>query len=151
MCIRYSNIILSKNRFQDKFSNRVQSSMDRLQFSLNEDRLTKLEEKAFKSSKTPATLNQQLLLLEELGILQQFVKLGLSNLKLAELLSVILNGDKDNIRKALTEINSKKAKSKTATNYAFIQSTFEKAGLPEKAKQADKEYNRLKDLEDNKK
>lgn len=128
--------------FSKRFGERVKNS-------LIEDRLSKLEQKVFKLGRTPTTLNQQLLILNELGILKEFKKLDLSDVKLATLLSVILNGDKDNIRKALSTINSKDSKLKTSTNYAFAHKTFEDVELKELAKKADLEFNKTKNAEEN--
>lgn len=131
-------------RISDVYAARSQ----RLKVSLIEDRLDKIEEKVFKSGKTPTSVNQQMLLLSELGILKEFQKLGLTDNKLAGLLSIILNGDKDNIRKALSKMNLKDSNIKSSLNFAFIHKTFDEAGLKELAEKADLEFNRIKDLEE---
>lgn len=120
----------------------------RMNISLIEDRLSKIEEKVFKLKRTPTNLSQQMLLLHELGILKEFKKLNLSDLKLAQLLSVILNADKDNIRKSLSTINTKDSKLKTSINYAFALQTFEDLGLEDLTTKVNNEYNKLKDQED---
>ena len=135
-------------KFGDKayLSFKQKNTEDRLT-KLFEDRIEKIEEAVFKNGKTPSSMPQQMLLLKELGVLDQLKKLNLSDVKLAALLSVILNSNKDNIRKALSKINLKDSELKTSANYAYLHKIYETAGLDDLAKKADSEYTRLTDQE----
>lgn len=114
---------------------------------LFEDRIQKIEEVVFKNGKTPSSMAQQILLLNELGLLEVLKKLKLSDVKLAALLSVILNSNKDNIRKVLSKINMKDSDYKTSVNYAYLHTIYEAAKLTDLAAKADAEYTRLTDQE----
>ena len=135
-----------------KFGEKVYQSFkqketeDRLT-KLFEDRISKIEESVFKNGKAPSNMPQQMLLLNDLGLLDKLQELGLSNVKLSALLAVLLNSNKDNIRKSLSKINLKDSELKTSLNYAYIQGVYEQAGLNDLAKKADSEYTRLTDKE----
>jgi hypothetical protein len=132
--------------------NRLRSSesVAKYNLSLIEDRLQKLEDKVFKTGRSPSNLSQQMLLLDELGLLTPLKKLNLSDSKLAILLSALLNADKDNIRRDLSIINKKDSKLKSTVNYAFLQSIYSNAGLEDLKKAAEIEYDRLNKAEEKK-
>ena len=65
------------------------------------ERLTRLEEKAFGKKKPPITLNQQILALNELGLLDIIRALEISNVKKAQLLATIIKTDVSNTKKAI--------------------------------------------------
>ena len=109
--------------------------------------------KKFMNEKTPnkkksgeeTTTKQQLLILHYLGILD-FIKIS-ETTKKAKLLSVLLNRDKQNIREALTYIDSRKIEDsgiKTVENLNAILPLFEEIGLIEALNQIKTDLEKLK-------
>jgi len=126
------------------FSNNV----NRLEFKKLEERISKLEEKAYKNSrKDLTTVRQQLLILHHLGILDNLNDLKLSREKKAKLLSILLNGSFDNIRGYLSEINKKESQLKTGANYKFLVETFKEIGLKKFETEADKILDEIAKIE----
>jgi hypothetical protein len=100
-----------------------------------------------KKKKDKLSLNQQLLALCYSGQMSNLKELGLPNTKLAQLISVITNGDCNNIRQELSYINPKKVlESRIATteNLKIIKPYFEKAGLSEVVLQIESDLNEIK-------
>jgi hypothetical protein len=96
---------------------------------LNE-RVKRLEDKTFKKKKPPTTLSQQILLLYHLGMLDKIYQLQISNVKKAELLAIILNGDSSNTKKAIESISKKdKSDIQIPFNYEFLKETFDEFEL----------------------
>jgi hypothetical protein len=95
-------------------------------------RIDRIEEKVFKKKKIPTTLNQQVLLLHHLGMLQKINELPITSVKKAELLSVILNGDASNTKKALEGVAKRKESPlRIPFNYEYLKELFESFGLVE--------------------
>lgn len=94
-------------------------------------RVTQLEEKVFGKKKPPITLNQQVLVLEHLGMLDKIRQLNISNIKKAQLLAIILKSDTSNTKKALEATPKKEGGLKTYYNYSFLSKLFEDFELPE--------------------
>jgi hypothetical protein len=89
------------------------------------ERVKRLEDKTFKKKKPPTTLSQQILLLYHLGMLDKIYELPVSNVKKAELLAIILNGDASNTKKAIESIPKKEKSDLTIPfNYEFLKETF---------------------------
>jgi hypothetical protein len=107
-------------------------------FALHE-RITELEKKVFKTEKKPTTLSQQLLILENLGLLNTIRKLDLSENKKVLLLSKLLNGDLSNTKKLFSNIET----AKFELNYEFLIDLFNEAGLKKEADKAEKELSKF--------
>ncbi len=116
------------NRFQERFYHQM-----------IEERLTRLEEKVFKTArKDTTTVKQQILILHHLGILEKLNEFNITRDKKAKLLSVLLNGSFDNIRGYLTEINKKKSELKNEFNYDFLYKLFKDSGLKKQEHEVEK-------------
>lgn len=134
--------------FGDKaYSSYKQQNTEDKIYKLFNDRITKIENAVFKHGKTPSSMGQQLLMLNELGILDHLKQFKLSNVKLGRLLGSILNTSPENIRQELSNVNLKDSGLKTSTNYAYLQKVYEDSGLEDLFIKADLEYTRLSDQE----
>ena len=103
------------------------------------ERVKNLEDKVFKKSKKEQTTRaQQMLLFKHLGLLEIIEKLEVPKKSKAKLLSVLLNGNADNIEDDLTKIHHQDSEIRTKRNYEFIKKTFEEVGLKSLSDEADK-------------
>ena len=94
------------------------------------ERLTRLEEKAFGKKKPPITLNQQILALNELGLLDIIRALEISNVKKAQLLATIIKTDVSNTKKAIEALGRKDAvELKNGFNYEYLSDLFDEVDL----------------------
>jgi len=98
-----------------------------------ETRLSELEQYTYRTRrKEVTTQNQQLLILEDLGVLPIFQKLKISKRNQAELLAILLNTSATNVRKAIEGINTKDSPVKSAENYKFLYDRYKEIGLTER-------------------
>ena len=117
-----------------------------------EKRLKELEEHTYRTKRSEnTTIPQQLLILKDLNILPIFQKLGLNRRQQAKLLSVILNGNEDYVRKAYEGIYHKDSPHKTPQNYKFLYETYKTLKLEELTKVAEKEIIALRKKEEKEK
>lgn len=111
-------------------------------------RIERLEEKAFGKKKPPITLYQQILILEHLGMLDAIRQLDVSNVKKSQLLSLLLKGDASNTKKAMEALAKKNDPSIiNEFNYEYLFNLFEEYDLNDKKMEANKV---LRDLENQK-
>jgi hypothetical protein len=117
-----------------------------LRISLLEERVKKLEEKVFKKLKrTSATKSQKVLLYKELGLLDIIDELDLSQNKKALLISVLIEGDPDNIEEDLRTVRRPNSDLKTAFNYRFLREFYDDLGLNKQASNAQKVLNKIEE------
>lgn len=69
------------------------------------------------------------MLLHHLGLLDKINELGLSNVKQARLLSVLLNASQENIRHDLSIVNEKESELMHEINYKFLVELFNELKL----------------------
>lgn len=99
------------------------------------------------SKKNALTLNQQLLVLCYLGLMEAIKEFGLPNTKSAKIISAVTNGDSENIRKELSNINYKRiseARIATKENLKRILTYFEETGLTEIANRIKSDIDEVK-------
>jgi hypothetical protein len=97
-----------------------------------QERVNRLEVKLFKK-KPPTTLNQQVLLLHHLGMLDKLHQLPIAAEKKKKLLSIILNGDFSNTKKAFEALSKEESNLRIPFNYEFLKETFETLDLMDEA------------------
>lgn len=113
-------------------------------------RIERLEEKAFGNKKKPIVLTQQILILNQLGMLDKIIELDITNMKKAELLSLILKTDFSNTKKAIEALAKKIGEDdliKTEHNYNYLSKVFEEFGLPDKLQEVEKRIKKLEAIE----
>lgn len=134
--------VFAKNPYSDpeETTRRLNGLPTKNQELLN--RLEALEGKKSKSSKNKSSLPKQLLILYYMGMLNSF---DLSNLKNAKLLSVLLNGDEQNIRTSLSDFIDNQLRSSSAlTHLEEIASLFTDLGLQEPLQKVKNDIVKLK-------
>src|SRR5580658_2654070 len=113
------------------------------------EKIEALQEKVFKNAQKAKTrLGQQILLLHKLGFLDKLKEQKLTTLQEARLLSVLLNGDKDNIRKHLTVVGHKESTLTNERNYKFLVDIFTELKLDKLEFDVQKNLNRIQDKKD---
>lgn len=111
-----------------------------------ETRVRKLEEKVFKKLKrTSATKSQKVLLYKELGLLDKIDELNLSQNKKALLMSVLIEGDPDNIEEDLRTVRRSDSDLKSTYNYRFLREFYDDLGLNKHASNAQKILNKIEE------
>ena len=93
-------------------------------------RVSEIEKKVFKK-RIPATLNQRLLLLKHTGMSESVSEKFKTKEALYDFLSILLDADRDNIKKAFTVIHNNNSSLVTEKNYKFIVEIFSKLDLKE--------------------
>lgn len=102
-----------------------------------------LEAGKSKTKRKQTSLPQQILLLHELNLLKLILP-EIPSYKKAKFLSILLNGDEDNIRKTIQKINQTNSSAKTKENYQFLLETFNTLGLEEYTERINVELNSKK-------
>ncbi len=123
-----------------------ESYMLRLQLREQLDRIEALENKVNRTAKKDSTSRgQQILLMHHLGLLDKVKELGLNNTQQAKLLSVLLNAGQENIRKDLSNVESKESELKLEMNYNFLVELFGELKLEKQEFQAEKILKQIQD------
>jgi hypothetical protein len=109
-----------------------------------DDRLSELEFKASKTGKKPdISRAEKNALLYELGVMDFLLSKGISQKKIAALLSLILNSSQSNIEKDLSSRSNLDAPFKTKEVYKFVTRTFNELQIEELEKQSQTTLDKL--------
>lgn len=93
-------------------------------------RLEVVENRVFKNKKAPTSLSQQMLMLQHLGMIDKIYELDIPNTKKAELLSILLNSDYSNTKKALEALAKKEdTHVHLPSNFKYLRDKFEEVEL----------------------
>jgi hypothetical protein len=111
-----------------------------------DERLNEIEYKGAKGGKkSDISRAEKSAILYELGIMDHLLSLGISQGKIAELLSLIFNSSKGNIEKDLSQRSSLKAPFKKKETYKFLIKKFNELGLEDLEKKSQDTLNRLEE------
>lgn len=135
-----------KKRISSKYGNNsfFQSNPTYDDLADIDERLRELENRVFKTARKQITnRSQQILLLNDLGLMDKINQLGISTKKKAYLLSVLLNASQDNIKDDLSNMYKPNYKHNNIENNEFLLKVYKEAGLKELIEKTDKQLDEL--------
>lgn len=112
------------------------------------DRIELLEKKVFKGKRKSGTLKQKVLLFHYLGLFDRIYALPISNVRKALLVSILIDEDHSNTKKAMEKIPKAESDLKTPSNFQFLRDLFDEVELNELAAKAGLELQKLEPKKD---